>query len=107
VRSSVSNTVEVVVVVSVVSAVLVSGTTEVVFRVCSCVETTVSLIVTNEETNAVAVMVVDIVLVFVAPLAVLVAVDIVVEVLSRSATFIKHERLIIHRTRNNNLAKKG
>jgi hypothetical protein len=89
VRSSVSNTVDVVVDVSVVNAILVSGRMRVASCVCRCVEMTDSLIVTNEVANAVAVTVVDIVLVLVAPFAVLVDIEIVVDVLIGSAMSIK------------------
>jgi hypothetical protein len=81
VRTSVSKTVEVVVVVSVLNVVLVSGRTRVVSCVCSRVETTDWLIVTSDVTTAVAVIVVDLVLVLVAPFAVLVDMEIVVDVL--------------------------
>jgi hypothetical protein len=81
VRTSVSKTVEVVVVVSVLNVVLVSGRTRVVSCVCSCVETIDWLIVTSDVTTAVAVIVVDLVLVLVAPFAVLVDMEIVVDVL--------------------------
>jgi hypothetical protein len=87
VRINVSKTVEVVVVVSVVNAVLVSGRTRVVSCVCSCVEMTDWSTVTSEVTTAVAVIVVDFVLVLVAPFAVLVDMEIVVDVLIELVTF--------------------
>jgi hypothetical protein len=73
------------VVVSVVNAVLVTGRTRVVFWVCSLVENIDWLTVLNAVAVAVAVMVVDVVVVFVTPLAVLVEVEIFVDVLRASA----------------------
>jgi hypothetical protein len=80
------------VVVSVVNAVLVTGRTRVVFWVCSLVEKIDWLTVLNAVAVAVAVMVVDVVVVFVTPLAVLVEVEIFVDVLRASAKSIKWSR---------------
>jgi hypothetical protein len=97
VSSNVSNTVDVVVVVSVVNAVLFC----VVRCVCWLVETTDWSTVAIEVMSAVAVMVIDCVLVFVGPFAVLIEVTTVVDVLMLSVKCINRvqqvwPRFVLH-----------
>jgi hypothetical protein len=84
VRRRVSKIVDVVVVVSVVKDVVVSGSKSVVSCVCCWVKKRDWSSVTSNVRIAVAVMVIDLVLVLVMPFAVLVKVEVVVAVLMES-----------------------
>lgn len=106
VNTTVSNTVDVVIAVSVVNAMLFCGKTRVVSCICCLVKTTVRSTVATFVTIAVFVVVIDWVFVFVAAFAVLMDVNTVVEVLRLLAESREQNKELIHSARNNDLTQK-